>query len=199
MQFTITTNQIKALLLTSAKKDIRAYLSGVYFESTASGIVAVSTDGHRLLAVQVLNDTGWQGLSAILPREALEKAVKTKAVSLIITIEADRFTLDDGSQATSGLLLEGRFPDWRRVIPSTTSGEASSFQNEYLADFDKAARLLCGGNCKVLHNGTSGALIRFATDQAVGVVMPLRDSYTAENAPPAFVLANKTEALDQAA
>lgn len=198
MQFTITTNQIKALLLTSAKKDIRAYLNGVYFESTTRGIVAVSTDGHRLLAIQVLNDEA-QGLSAILPREALEKAVKTKAVSLIITIEADRFTLDDGTQTTSGLLLDGRFPDWRRVIPSTTSGEASSFQNEYLADFDKAARLLCGGNCKVLHNGTSGALIRFATDQAVGVVMPLRDSYTAENAPPAFVLANKTEALDQAA
>lgn len=198
MQFTITTNQIKALLLTSAKKDIRAYLNGVYFESTTRGIVAVSTDGHRLLAIQVLNDEA-QGLSAILPREALEKAVKTKAVSLIITIEADRFTLDDGTQTTSGLLLDGRFPDWRRVIPSTTSGEPSSFQNEYLADFDKAARLLCGGNCKVLHNGTSGALIRFATDQAVGVVMPLRDSYTAENAPPAFVLANKTEALDQAA
>jgi DNA polymerase-3 subunit beta len=198
MQFTITTNQIKALLLTSAKKDIRAYLNGVYFESTTRGIVAVSTDGHRLLAIQVENSEV-EGLSAILPREALDRAIKTKAVSLVITIENDRFTLDDGTQSTSGLLLEGRFPDWRRVIPSTTSGEATSFSNEYLADFDKAARLLCGGNCKVLHNGGNGALIRFASDQAVGVVMPLRDSYTVENAPPAFVLANKTEALDQAA
>lgn len=198
MQFTVKTNELKALLITSSKKDIRAYLNGIYFESTDRGIVAVSTDGHRLLALQVLNDEGRQDLSVIIPREAIEKAVKTKAVSVIVTLDADRFTLDDGTQSIGGLVCDGRFPDWRRVIPTSVSGEASSFQNEYLADFDKIARLLCGGNCKVMQNGTSGALVRFATDQAVGVVMPLR-TQEYDPAPPAFIQAAKTESTKQAA
>jgi DNA polymerase III sliding clamp (beta) subunit (PCNA family) len=50
MQFTIKTNEVKALLLCAAKKDIRAYLNGIYFESNTRGLTAVSTDGHRLLA-----------------------------------------------------------------------------------------------------------------------------------------------------
>lgn len=198
MQFTVKTSELKALLITSAKKDIRTYLNGVYFESTDRGIVAVSTDGHRLLALQVLNDEGWQDLSVIIPREAIEKAVKTKAVSVIVTLDADRFTLDDGTQSIGGLVCDGRFPEWRRVIPDTTSGEVSSFNNDYLADFDKIARLLCGGNCYVNQNGNNCALVRFATDQAVGAVMPLRKQEH-ENKPPAFVSAVKTETVKQAA
>jgi DNA polymerase-3 subunit beta len=199
MQFTIKTNEVKALLLCAAKKDIRAYLNGIYFESNTRGLTAVSTDGHRLLAIQFeFNER--QGLSAILPREALERAIKTKATSLIITIEGNRFTIDDGAQSIGGLLLEGLFPNWRRVIPSEVNGEATSFNNDYLADFDKAARLICGGNCKVQHNGASNsAMIRFAADNVLGVVMPLRDSFTYDNKPPSWVQSEKTEALEVAA
>jgi len=189
MTITIQTNQLKALLLCAAKKDIRNYLNGIYFETNTAGLTAVSTDGHRLLAIQLEFNDNLEALSVIIPRAAIEQAVKTKAVSLIIDFDTDdkTFSISDGSFTINGLLENGVFPSWRRVIPSTTNNEAVSFNNDYLSDFDKVSRLLCGGNCKVLHNGTNSALVRFNSDNILGVVMPLRDCFTAENSPPAWV------------
>ncbi len=197
MQFTVKTNELKALLICAAKKDIRTYLNGIHFESTTSGLVAVSTDGHRLLAVNFDTSTDWQAFGVNIPREAIEKAVKTKAVSLIVTLDGDKFTLDDGSQAITGLICEGVFPDWRRVIPNDTSDTTASFNNEYLHDFDKVARLLCGGNAYIAQNGEQCALVRFASDKAIGAVMPLRKQ-DFDASVPAFVQAGKIEDLKAA-
>lgn len=189
MTITIQNNQLKALLLCAAKKDIRNYLNGVFFETNTAGLTAVSTDGHRLLAIQLEFNDNLTPLSVIIPRAAIEQAVKTKAVSLIIDFDTDdkTFSISDGSFTINGLLEDGVFPNWRRVIPSTINNEAVSFNNDYLSDFDKVSRLLCGGNCKIQHNGTGSALVRFNSDNVLGVVMPLRDAFTPESSPPAWV------------
>jgi len=204
MTITVQTNQLKALLLCAAKKDIRNYLNGVFFESNTAGLTAVSTDGHRLLAIQLEFNDDLEPLSVIIPRAAIEQAVKTKAVSLIINFDMDdkTFSITDSSITINGLLEDGVFPSWRRVIPSTINNEAVSFNNDYLSDFDKVSRLLCGGNCKVLHNGNNSALVRFNDNNILGVVMPLRDCFTAENSPPAWVqsdILKPTPKLDKAA
>jgi DNA polymerase-3 subunit beta len=189
MTITIQTNQLKALLLCAAKKDIRNYLNGIFFETNTAGLTAVSTDGHRLLAIQLEFNDNLAPLSVIVPRAAIEQAVKTKAVSLIIDFDTDdkTFSISDGSFTINGLLEDGVFPNWRSVIPRTINNEAVSFNNDYLADFDKVSRLLCGGNCKVLHNGNNSALVRFNSDNILGVVMPLRGAFTPESSPPAWV------------
>lgn len=174
MQFTIKTNELKALLICAAKKDIRYYLNGVYFESSDNGLIAVATDGHRLLAINLPNETV-EGVKALIPRALIEAAIKTKAPIVEISIEGQQVTLTSAGQSTSGAISEGVFPDYRRVIPATASGERTAdFNYEYLVDFDKVAKLLCGGLARVSQNGLSAALVHFADENAIGVVMPMR-------------------------
>ena len=200
-EFTIKTSTIKALLLFSAKKDIRNYLNGVLFESCETGINAIATDGHALLAVRENFDNDYRGLSAIIPRESLERAVKTKAVSLIISTDNQAFKIDDGSNYIIGACEDGRFPDYRRVIPRSCNNEPATYNAELLLNFEKANKLLTGvSRPKVLQSGTDGALVKFTgTANAIGVIMPMRDAEEFSSYIPSWITESVTKALEIAA
>ena len=175
MQFTIETNELKALLLCAAKKDIRYYLNGILFESTPHGIIAASTDGHRLLCINLPNEQA-QGVNALVPRELIEAAVKTKAIVIQVTFKDQNVTFTSAGQNVSGALTDGKFPDYRRVIPEKVSGEqGNEFNNTYLVDFDKIGSLVNGGKASVLQNGPGmSALVHFDNQNVIGVIMPMR-------------------------
>jgi DNA polymerase-3 subunit beta len=175
MQFTIKTNELKALLLCAAKNDIRYYLNGVHFESSANGIIAASTDGHRLLCINLPSEQA-EGIKALIPRALIEAAIKTKAPVIDIKIEGGNVTLSSAGQNVSGSITDGVFPDYRRVIPEKVSGiQGNEFNNEYLVDFDKIGKLVDGGKASVLQNDVGmSALVHFDNQNVIGVIMPLR-------------------------
>ena len=181
MQLTIQTNQLKALLLCAAKNDVRYYLNGVHFESTPNGIIAASTDGHRLLCVNLPSEQA-EGVNCLVPRALIEAAVKIKTAvkpdnaMIDITIDGSSVTLSSAGQNVSGSLTEGVFPDFRRVIPEKVSGiQGNEFNNEYLVDFDKIGKLVNGGKASVLQNDVGfSALVHFDNPDVIGVLMPLR-------------------------
>ncbi len=175
MQLTIKTNELKALLLCAAKNDVRYYLNGVHFESTPGGIIAASTDGHRLLCVNLPNEQA-EGVKCLIPRALIEAAVKTKAQVIDVMIDGQQVTLSSAGQNVSGSLTEGVFPDFRRVIPEKVSGiQGNEFNNEYLVDFDKIGKLINGGKASVLQNDVGmSALVRFGNPDVIGVIMPFR-------------------------
>lgn len=182
MKITIDHSIIKALLICAAKQDIRYYLKGVCVDARANGdVVLVATDGHRLLAYPVAADA-IEALAPgeyILPREALEavKPCKAGRVTLPITIEIDvaRRLENKITGATSAItpLIDGRFPDWRRVIPKSVSNEPAQFQADYIGDFGRVAELLGAKHPQIHHNGASGAIVG-NLGPALGVVMPMR-------------------------
>jgi DNA polymerase-3 subunit beta len=175
MQFTIKTNELKALLICAGKKDIRYYLNGVHFESSSRGMIAAATDGHRLLCINLPAENA-PGIKAIVPRELIEAAIKTKSVYIDITIEGQQVTLSSAGQNVSGGLTDATFPDYRRVIPNSVSGtQGNDFNNTYLVDFDKIGALIDSGKASILQNGPgNSALVRYENENAIGVIMPLR-------------------------
>jgi DNA polymerase-3 subunit beta len=188
MQFTIKTNELKALLICAGKKDVRYYLNGVHFEGAAHGIIAVATDGHRLLAVNLPGQQP-EGVKALIPRALIEAAVKTKSVYIEITIEGGNVTLASAGQSISGSITDGVFPDYRRVIPESVSGiQGNDFNNIYLVDFDKIGALIEGGKASVLQNGPGmSALVRYENENAIGVIMPLRHDLPTDLTRPAWI------------
>lgn len=176
MQFTIKTNELKALLLCAAKNDHRYYLNGAHFESTPNGIIAASTDGHRLLCINLPNEQA-EGIKCLIPRALIEAAVKTKAQVIDIMIDGQNVTLSSAGQNVSGSLTEGVFPDFRRVVPQRVTGESggAQFQTEYISDFDKIGKLINGGKASIMLNGSMNtALVKFTDENVIGVLMPLR-------------------------
>lgn len=195
MKITIDHNTIKALLICAAKQDVRYYLNGVCVDARASDVTLVTTDGHRMLAYPVATDA-IEALTVgqyIIPREALEavKPAKAGRVTLPITIEIDTAKgLENkitGATSVVTPLIDGKFPDWRRVLPKTVSGEPAQYQAEYLGDFGRIAELLGTKHPHVHHNGSSAAIVG-NLGAALGVLMPMR-SDAEFSALPAWALA----------
>jgi DNA polymerase-3 subunit beta len=196
MKITIDHNIVKALLICAAKQDIRYYLKGICVDARANGdVVLATTDGHRLLAYPVATDA-IEALAPgqyIIPREALEavKPCKAGRHMLPITIEIDTAKgLENkitGATSTVTPLIDGKFPDWRRVLPKTVSGEPAQYQAEYLGDFGRIADLLGTKQPHIHYNGSAAAIVG-NLGAALGVLMPMR-SDAEFSALPAWALA----------
>jgi DNA polymerase-3 subunit beta len=111
-----------------AQQDVRYYLNGLLLETSKKRLRAVATDGHRLAMcdISIENQDVTSG-QVIVPRKGVLELHRllgtTGELSLSIGTNHLRATLD-GIRFTSKL-IDGRFPDYERVIPSS---EASTLQ-----------------------------------------------------------------------
>jgi DNA polymerase-3 subunit beta len=104
-----------------ASNDVRYYLNGLYFKLGKTGVQVVSTDGHRLslgeytcpLAVE------GEGVSVIIPRDNVGsiQAILSKSDKVTIDLTESYIRVNDGSQTIVSKLIDGKFPDYTRVIP----------------------------------------------------------------------------------
>ena len=127
---TITLSQkaLKSLLgsiqYAMAQQDVRYYLNGVLLGVEGNKLKAVATDGHRLAynAINIEADLPKQEI--IIPRKAVMELAKLLADD---DSEIDIEFSDQQLKASfSGIqlitkLIEGKFPDYQRVIPDYTN------------------------------------------------------------------------------
>jgi DNA polymerase-3 subunit beta len=193
MKLSIDHSIIKALLLTSAKGDIRYYLNAICLDVSQGKATLVATQGHTLLAVPIEGEDLIDG-EYIIDRSVFESVNPKKAgkiefpLELLVTREQDRIegdrtikgeitiTLTGVTSATSRL-VDAKYPDWRRVIPRNQSKVPAQYKPEYVSIFGKIASLLSGKKDNyptIHHNGQSGSLVSNLGQGAIGVIMPLR-------------------------
>jgi DNA polymerase III subunit beta len=99
--------------------DARPVLTGVTLEATGSGLTAAATDSYRLAVRTVPWDQGAEH-TALVPRRALEEArrsAETLGAEVRLVLEAGQVTFDFGDRRLTTRLIEGRFPDFRQLIP----------------------------------------------------------------------------------
>ena len=196
MKLTIKADTIKALLAIAAKNDVRFYLNAVAIDARAAGdvtlVAADGPDGHRILCVPVCEEDIENLLPGVwvVDRSLLEsvKPVKAGRVDFPLTLSFVRrdATTDvpsanvtlTGATTASGITVDWRFPDWRRVVPASANGIAAQFLPEHVGSFGKVGELL-GGKSKSIsavihHNGNGAALVTFPGSPAIGVIMPMR-------------------------
>ena len=188
MKLTIDYAILKALLIVAPKQDIRYYLKGVLVDVRAQDVTLVATNGHVLLAVpcqdSIIDTVVGDRLIGqwIIPREALEavKPCKVGRTTRPITVEIkapDAITITGATTATT-TPVDGRYPDWRRVMPGAASLEVAQFDPALIATFGDVHALLSGSTKSkpvIHHNGRSGAaLVSGLGRNALGVIMSYR-------------------------
>ena len=205
MQININAEILKALLITAPKSDFRFYLNSVLLEIRAEHATLIACDGHMLLAVPLPADAIEGERMAgdyIIPRTLLESVKPAKVGRTVLPLVLE-ITASTGAQgqtiyaltlkgATHGMgaPVDGRFPDWRRVIPEKASGESAQFDARLVARFGDIYDAL-GGSKKacmpIIHyNGVGAALVSNLGHDALGVVMPLRERTPAHPGLPAW-------------
>jgi DNA polymerase-3 subunit beta len=105
-----------------AQQDVRYYLNGMLWEVSSDRLRAVATDGHRL----ALCDVGIQlpleePFQSIIPRKAVLELLRLldspeETVEVCIGAHQARFAMQDVIFRSK--LVDGRFPDYGRVIPA---------------------------------------------------------------------------------
>jgi DNA polymerase-3 subunit beta len=102
-----------------AQQDVRYYLNGLYFEVLGGRLRVVATDGHRLALATAPNRVEAADLGVIIPRKGvmeLSRLLEGPApISLSIGTNHIRATTDQFTFTSK--LVDGKFPDYERVIP----------------------------------------------------------------------------------
>ena len=164
-------NILHAMATLAAKKDIRYYLCGILVEWNPTTTRIVATDGHKMGIYNLPNQNNATSGSVIIPIEALT------GLKGDVIIGANTLTTSDSVKTFTP--IEGRFPDYARVVPKEkASGIAGNFNIDYMAQFQKVAKMLGNKSDSALfyHNGASeSAKVSItSTINFLGVIMPMR-------------------------
>lgn len=109
---------VKRCSPTMAVNDVRYYLNGMLFEAKEGKLNIVATDGHRLGKYSI--DTDYDGERAVIvPRQAVTDILKMlgKSQDAYIEIGRDNIKVTAGDMVMYSKLVDGKFPDYNRVIP----------------------------------------------------------------------------------
>lgn len=105
-----------------AKDEARPILMGVNFEFRGTGLDLVATDAHRLVATTIPEASSLRAFSFPLPKKtvAVLKPLLRPSCSVAVTRCGNYATFAVGETLTVvGRLLEGSFPAWRAVVPTS--------------------------------------------------------------------------------
>jgi DNA polymerase-3 subunit beta len=104
----------------SSTDDARPVLTGVTLEASAGSLTAAATDSYRLAVRTVSWDAGAE-TTALVPRRALEEARRSAeqlGAEVRIAIEPSQVTFTFGDRRLTSRLIEGKYPDYRQLIPA---------------------------------------------------------------------------------
>ncbi len=104
-----------------AQQDVRFYLNGLLLELAGGYLRTVATDGHRLaLCDHKIRSNIKENQQVIVPRKGVSELFRLledsdKPVSITVATNHIRVLTEDVTFTTK--LVDGRFPDYQRVIP----------------------------------------------------------------------------------
>ncbi|WP_439520606.1 DNA polymerase III subunit beta [Hydrogenophaga sp.] len=144
--FSVPQKTLKSLLgqvsFAMAVHDIRYYLNGILFVAEGKQLSLVATDGHRLAFASSTLDVEVPKQEVILPRKTvleLQRLLSDKegAIEMQFAANQAKFSFDGMEFVTK--LVEGKFPDYNRVIPKNHKNIVTLGRAPLLASLQRTA------------------------------------------------------------
>ena len=146
--FSVPQKVLKELLnqvsFAMAVHDIRYYLNGILFVAEGKQLSLVATDGHRLAFSSALLDVEVPKQEVILPRKTvleMQRLLSDKegAIEMQFAGNQAKFSFEGMEFVTK--LVEGKFPDYNRVIPKNHKNSVTLGRAPLLASLQRTAIL----------------------------------------------------------
>jgi len=103
-----------------ANQDVRYYLNGLLLETEGNVLRAIATDGHRLALSHRMVEDSLPEKQVIVPRKGvveLQRLFEGEDLDITIAIGDNAIRATTASAVFTSKLVDGRFPDYRRVLP----------------------------------------------------------------------------------
>ena len=124
VEFTLPQATMKRLIeathFSMAHQDVRYYLNGMMFETEGEELRTVATDGHRLAVCSMPVGQALPSHSVIVPRKGVIELLRLLdggETPLQVQIGGSNIRAHVGDYIFTSKLVDGRFPDYRRVLP----------------------------------------------------------------------------------
>lgn len=104
-----------------AQQDIRYYLNGLLMVVEGGTVTVVATDGHRLAFATLTTAESTERAEVIVPRKAVIELIKLLSESeepVRIDVLGNQVRFGFGATLLVTKLVDGKFPDYKRVIPA---------------------------------------------------------------------------------
>ena len=126
-EFSISQSSLKDLIeqtqFSMAQQDVRYYLNGLMLEISNQSLKAVATDGHRLAISDTPTDIeATETRQIIIPRKGvieLARLLEDTEKQIRIQIGQNHIKVDFPDISFTSKLIDGKFPDYQQVIPSS--------------------------------------------------------------------------------
>ena len=129
-----------------AAQDVRYYLNGLLLLVDGSELRAVATDGHRLAyaSMPLGENVSLPRQELILPRKTvleLNRLLADNEELLHIEMTSNQIRFQFGSISLISKLIDGKFPDYERVIPASLKNTVTLKRTTLLQSMVRAAIL----------------------------------------------------------
>jgi DNA polymerase-3 subunit beta len=151
-----------------AVHDIRYYLNGILFVAEGKSLTLVATDGHRLALAQATLETDIPKQEVILPRKTvleLQRLLKDDDTTIEMRFAPNQAKFSFAGMEFVSKLVEGKFPDYNRVIPKNHKNKVTLGRAPLLQSLQRAA-ILTSEKFKGVRVNIEPGLLRIASSNA---------------------------------
>lgn len=147
-KFNVPQKTLKDLLnqvsFAMAVHDIRYYLNGILFVAEGKSLSLVATDGHRLAFASANLDVEVPRQEVILPRKTvleLQRLLSDAEGAIEMQFANNQAKFSFGGMEFVTKLVEGKFPDYNRVIPKNHKNSVTLGRSPLLSSLQRTAIL----------------------------------------------------------
>ena len=127
-----------------AQQDVRYYLNGMLLETEGKSLRAVATDGHRLALCETeLEAAAKTAQQVIVPRKGVLELQRILGAEgdLELAIGTNHVRVQIGEIRFTSKLIDGRFPEYGRVVPANPTRIISANRDLLRQAFQRTAIL----------------------------------------------------------
>ncbi|MGB1361325.1 MAG: DNA polymerase III subunit beta [Alphaproteobacteria bacterium] len=155
-----------------SNEETRYYLNGIFLQEADGQLVAVATDGHRLAKSETAAPEGAKGMpEVIIPKKAineLNKMLEQTDSEVEIKLSDSKIKFQVNSAVITTKLVDGTFPDYKRVIPSGNP-EVFKINCDVFSEAVRRVSILSDSKmCPIKVNIKNGTLKFFASHPQLG-------------------------------
>ena len=170
--FSVPQKTLKDLLsqvaFAMAVHDIRYYLNGILFVAEGKQLSLVATDGHRLAYASATLDVEVPRQEVILPRKTvleLQRLLSDAEGAIDMQFANNQAKFSFGGMEFVTKLVEGKFPDYNRVIPKNHRNSITLGRAALLATLQRTA-ILTSDKFKGVRLSVEPGCLRVASNNA---------------------------------
>lgn len=149
LEFSLLRSEMQRLLdqtaFSMAQQDVRYFLNGMLLEVTSGHVRSVATDGHRLAMCTLDHGvTTADRRQAIVPRKGvleLGRLLSEGGDDVGVALARNHLRATHAGYTLTTKLVDGRFPDYEKVIPKESSNRVTADRETLRQAFGRASIL----------------------------------------------------------